>query len=636
MAEESQDGPTIQVRAGQETDKEEEERKKGGAVLPSGGGHAPGLIRGGAGLGGAAEGLGGAAAEVHATARSAGLLSRLLGRLADPFKSLSGFFRQLAALGPAEGLKFALRNVVVQGMLAGLALALAVGLFVKPPSGSSGDGTGANPFPISAIPTADAARGEGLLGSIPGIYDKVMGKLRGEEPPAEVAKADEAAKKEEPAAEPPPTPDAGPTADPEARGVGNAAFNIGRLEKLASLSGQGGGAGGGGGSISAFPTASGKGGSPGGGAAGPSKVAASGKLDALKRGRVAIRGGGRQGVLGARNARGQLDNAKIASGLGAGSSNPQTGAAMAALPFDGAPITGPGASNAAGGGIVPLPGSGLPGGGGPGPSNNNGGDPTGPDDDTDGPDGPDDPDVPRTGPTRNVTPYQALLNKAASLVGAGQRAVSGAKKWKWAAIACFAIAGLIAWGGRGLKGKQKKVSKELLAARSEVARNREGLKLLYLAKARPDANIKLIESQIEAGEKILAVNEKAEAALSASVQAGTSGGFIAAMGAAIAIAGIGMTFLGMYRNGMEEGQAKLDEAQEIANEIQDKYDQQEQAQIVRNAANADCTKDGKPLVKDPDACGYRPDLNTFGPTGNELQAFIKCMAPPVCPRSTEH
>lgn len=661
MSDEEKSEPPIFVRRAAEEHEEEEEKRRGGAALPAA--RAGSVVRGGgsAGAGGGAFGGAAGSAEVASAGGSAG---GFVGKLLNPIRSLSAFFRQALALGPAEGLKFALRNTLVQGLLAGLLFAVAANFLIGPEA-PVGKGAGGVPFPQQGSAQAVEPRGDGLYGSIPGIWQRAVAAFKGEPAPAEQTAEAAGAQAGKPAESADGKEPEEKAKDPAAEfGEGSASLGgagRGKLEKVQGLFGQGSGGAGGGGAatLAALPSGSAAGRAGSGGGSSDASRAKTGASEAMKgRNKAPVRAGSRLGLAGARDAKDQLKNARVASQLGAGAANPQTGAAMSAMPFDGAAISGPGASSTPGGAIVPLPGSGSQGGGGQN-SNLGGGNPTPGTNETGGrtsettgggTDGDDEGETtttPPIGPVTNVTPYQALLNRAASLAAEGQRSIDSAQKYKWIAIGLFALAAVIAWGGVGMKRRTRNLATPLAAAREQAhsayytavnshptfkqlnptqfLANPTVQNIVNLDPSGPTAKMyALAQSAVRADNMAKDMAPQMDRAGDTADQ-GERGGFLARIGASIALAGIGMTFLGMYREGVSAGRDRLTEANEIANQIQDQYDQQEQAQIVRNAANRNCSVDGKPLVRNPAACGFRPDLDS-----RELVEFTRCMAPDTC------
>lgn len=638
MTEEPNEELPIYVRQGADSKEEEEEKKKGGAALPAGRSGGPGLIRGAPGGAGAGQGVVGVSAPASASVRAGGLL----GRLANPFRSLSGFLRQMFALGPVEGLKFALRNVLVQGLVAGLLFAVGVNFLLGPQAPGGKKGPGGIPFPQAGPVSAPEARNEGLFGSIPGIWKRAVDSLKGEEAPAEgvaenkdgaTAAAPESAAPTEAAPAAP-----GEPADASEAGSGRAGSGVGKLEKMQGLfgSGSGGSSGSGAGTLASLPTGS-AGRAGAGAAAGDLARAKTGTAEAMKgRGKTPIRGGSRQGLIGARDARDQLKTAKAASQLGAGAASPQAGAAMAAMPFDGAAVSGPGASSVPGGPIVPLPGSPGSPGGGPGPSPNGGGNeiPRDPDDNPrdppggpDGPDGPDGPEVPRIGPERNTTPYQRKLDRALSLIGQAHELQREAKTWRNWGIALIAIGALLMWGGRGL-GRGRQVAGQVATETAGAAKAAE-----------------VVGIQLSDGSSVVAqggASEKSGAANLLAILLGKRGGDIAQAGGGPGfgmvmggiIAGLGITLITMSMTKGGEIRDKLSEAQDIAAEINETYLQTPQADIIQNATDRQCTKDGRPRMQDSERCGYDPRLVQANIRDREavtsLQDYLRCMTQPVC------
>src|SRR5438552_2308465 len=117
---EREDDPPIRLRAAGDARKEEEkDEKKGAGALLEG---ASGAARGPQLLESVAAGrvLPAVTEAGVSAAESGGAAARLL----SPLRSALAFLRHVASLGLVEGAKYALRSVVVQGLLAGLAVAL--------------------------------------------------------------------------------------------------------------------------------------------------------------------------------------------------------------------------------------------------------------------------------------------------------------------------------------------------------------------------------------------------------------------------------------------------------------------------------------------------------------------------------
>ncbi|MBI4346669.1 MAG: hypothetical protein HY553_07420 [Elusimicrobia bacterium] len=665
MADEPGYIPPISVReGGPEKREEEEEKKRAGAVISGGRGSGAGSF-GSSGSAAGRSAIGGLG-EAGATAEAGGLMGRLL----SPVR----FLQKAFSLGLVEGTKFALRNVVVQGLLAGLAVAVIAGVFMSPGGDATGRPGGTGVFASNSGGVApQEVRGEGLHGSIPGIYERIKAQLFGApspEPPQPEASAEVKPEGDTPPpGETPPGENTEEAAAKAGRGKGSASpFLTARLEKLANLFGAGSGGGGGAGGSGANLAVGGKPGSAAAGGRPDPRAATTGRLDKLKgRAKVPIRQGRNQGVLNARDARGQLKNAQLASGLAGKAADGQGAASMAALPFDGAKVPGGSVQDAPGGGIGPWvpPGQNLN--NTPGPSDLNGGDPTpsptptppgtggcptgqirGPDGQckinpcgegkTIGANGQCIPDpcgdgmmADTTGKCvklSNVSPYQNQLDEAARLAGEGQAKIDGAKKFLWIAAALWAAAALILFAPALAKGKGN-------ASKDQLTKVRQAR--VDAAQAAFDADVKA--NTTEAGLNLGALNKDLETALTAAkeslagvdkaVEAGGKTGFFGRMTAATAIAGFGFMFFNMYQSNKTEGEEALAEARALADEVKEQYAQTDQAGRMTSATDTQCTVDGRPKIRNPESCGYKPDM-----TSNELRDYVKCMTAPVCTPSS--